>query len=485
MNFGDVMRQAGTEKLTENGAFAYNTVKNSLLDLFGTIGALRPRTNQEIEDKFEAAFNQDRLLATKMAFYAGNVRGGLGERRTFRIILYWLAKNYPEIVIKNLELVPHFNRWDSLFECVGTPAEKTMWEMINKQLDEDEKMAKLGLNCSLLAKWMPSINTSSKETRSLAQKAMKKLGYLSERAYRKMLSELRAYIRVVEKSMSANQWEDINYSAVPSYAMKNYGSAFAKHDFERWNEYLSDLKNGKKKVNTSVLFPYDLVAQVREGHRDVEFELVEEQWKALPNYITEPVDILVMADVSGSMEGRPMNTSIGLAIYFSQRNEGIFKNSYMTFSESPKIMTIDPNTSLRTNVHEVENRGVGYNTNLEAAFNKVLSLATLYQIKQEDMPKALLVISDMEIDSYIKYNGLNFVDKMKAKFAEFGYEFPKLICVNCEARQDTFLSQNEDVLYISGQSASMFRNIIKGLNGTSVQLMLETLNDPMYDVVRI
>ena len=221
MNFANVMKKEAQTKLTENGAVAYNTLNSGLLDLFAVIGALRPQSESEIEQKFARAFNEDKLLATKMLFYAGNIRGGLGERRTFRVCLKWLAQNYPEIVIKNMANIPLFNRWDSLFILENTPAERAMWEFIKIQLMSDIRAMKKNHPVSLLAKWLPSENTSSKRTVRLARKAMSALN-LTPRNYRKTLSALRKYIKVVERDMSANQWGDINYEGVPSYAMKNY-----------------------------------------------------------------------------------------------------------------------------------------------------------------------------------------------------------------------------------------------------------------------
>ena len=493
MNFANVMKRQAQTKLTENGAVAYNTLNNGLLDLFAVIGALRPQSESEIEQKFVRAFNEDKLLATKMLFYAGNIRGGLGERRTFRVCLKWLAKNYPEIVVKNMANIPLFNRWDSLFVLENTPVESAMWEFIKVQLMSDIRAMKKNHPVSLLAKWLPSENTSSKRTVRLARKAMSAL-YLTPRNYRKILSALRKYIKVVERDMSANQWGDINYEGVPSYAMKNYRNAFAKHDAIRFSNYIASLNKGEAKINASTLFPYDLVREYvnevwtgglycRNGKLD---SVVEAQWKALPNYIEGENNYVVMADVSDSMNGRPLMTSIGLAIYFAERNKGDYHNIYMTFTNEPHFINIKEGATLLENVKTVANTDVGYNTNLKAAFDYILSNAIYNNVSNEDMPKALVVISDLEIDKYMSGRGLGFVDTMKNKYAQFGYELPKLIFWNVEARNDTFLSQSEDVINISGQSASIFKTFIGALNGkTGWDIMIETLNDKMYDCVQI
>jgi hypothetical protein len=283
----------------------------------------------------------------------------------------------------------------------------------------------------------------------------------------------------------------VEYPAVPSYAMKNYRGAFAKHDPDGFADYKASLVKGETKVNASTLYPYDLVHQYRElmsgwsySHCDVD-DIVEAQWKALPNYVEGENNILVMADVSGSMSGRPMETSIGLATYFAQRNKGDYHNLYMSFTSDSHFISLDGCSTLHDAVKRVAKTDMGYSTNLEAAFIHILNHAVENGVKPEDMPKALIVVSDMEIDPYFRgRRELDFVQRQKERFARRGYELPKLIMWNVEARKDTFLSQSEDVLLVSGQSASVFKQLCGDLNGvTAWDLMLKTLNDPMYDCV--
>ena len=504
MNFAQAMYREGSTKLTENGAFAYNsTAQGDLLDLFSQIGALRPRTESEIERKFAAAFKEDKLLATKMMFYAGDIReGGLGERRTFRICLRWMADNHPEIVVNNIQLIPFYNRFDSLFTLVGTECEAVMWELIAETLTKDVKAMKASTKTkhvpvSLLAKWMPSENTSSAKTRALAAKAMRALK-LSPRTYRRMLSALRKHIGITERMMSAGEWGLIDYAKVPSYAMHNYGSAFAKHDHERFDAYLKSVNKGEVKINAGVLYPYDLVEKYMDGRKRGTYygdcfvaydenAVVEAQWKAMPNYLTKPVNAVVMADVSGSMCGRPMATSIGLATYFAQHNTGHYHNQYLTFTSEPKFINIKEGASLLECVQKVAEAGVGYSTNLEKAFQAILDTATFHKVPKNQMPKALVVISDMEIDKYMRPGRhWDFLSVMEARYNAKGYALPRIILWNVNARKDTVLSQDEHTLFVSGQSASVFKQICQNLDGmTAYDLMIQTLNSPAYDKVRI
>ena len=510
MNFANAMYRAGSEKLTENGAFAYeSTAQGALLDLFSQIGALRPRTEDEIAHKFAAAFKEDKLLATKMMFYAGDIRqGGLGERRTFRVCLRWMAENHPAIVVKNIHLIPYFNRFDTLFVLVGTECESLMWELIAETLTKDVKAMKASRNgkhvpASLLAKWMPSENTSSAKTRALAAKAIKALR-LTPRKYRQMLSALRKHINVTERLMSAGEWGCIDYAKVPSYAMHNYGSAFAKHDHERFDAYLKSVSKGETKINAATLYPYDLVEKymgrgysmrdcVRAGDCWVSNKtdaVVEAQWKALPNYLTKPVNAVVMADVSGSMAMgsiRPMATSIGLATYFAQHNTGAYRNMYLTFTDNPHFINIPEGASLLECVKRVASAGVGYSTNLEKAFRAVLDLAIGNGVADKDMPKTIVLISDMEIDKYMRPGRhWDFLTKMRALYAAHGYKLPKIVMWNVNARKDTVLSQDENTIFISGQSPSSFKALCQNLDGiTAYELMLQVLNGKAYAKVRI
>jgi hypothetical protein len=369
-----------------------------------------------------------------------------------------------------------------------------MWQYISDQLGLDmqavikEKKGGKHAGISLLAKWMPTETAHAKETRTLAKTAMRKLG-VTPRQYRKMLSALRAHLKVVESLMSAGKWDEVEYPAVPSYAMKNYRKAFSNHDNARFGEYIASLAKGEAKINASTLFPYDLVHQYmnRRCYGTGVDAVIEAQWKALPNYIEGENNILVMADVSGSMMGRPIETSIGLATYFAQHNTGDYHGLYMTFTDRPHFIDISRETTLAGCVNKVNRTDVGYSTNLDRAFEYVLNHAIDHHITNEDMPKALVVISDMEIDPYFRgRRNMDFVQKWKAEFAKFGYTCPKLVMWNVEARNDTFLSQSDDVVLVSGQSVSTFHNLCQSLGGkTAWDFMCEVLNDPMYDCVVI
>lgn len=476
MGFMDDLEIETSVTLTENGGRALSTTGDKLLNLFAVLGALRSRPTDVIE-KFDTAYAENADLATKMAFYGRDVRGGLGERAVGRFMLRELATINPNVVKANLANIVKFGRYDDLFVLFDTPVETDMIEFIKKQLVFDYKCMKSYQQVSLLAKWMPSINASSEHTKALAHRFVKALN-TTPREYRKTLSALRKYIDVTEVKMSANKWTDIDYKAVPSNAMANYGGAFARHDYEGFNRYMDAVKSGDVKINAATLYPYNVIETLERSSRDV----AEAQWKALPNYVDGNNNFLIMADISESMYGRPMHTSIGLAIYFAERNHGAFANKFMTFTDIPQIVEVTGDSLYGKYKSFFDH--VGYNTNLEAAFDAILSTAVRTHCPQSDLPKALVIISDMEID-YWDGGSLTFTEEMRKRFADAGYKMPKLVYWNVDSRKDTFLASKNDpnAILVSGQSASTFKNLIKDIDLSAFEIMVQTLDDPRYDCV--
>lgn len=488
-SFARAAKEMATYTRTENGAFAYNTTDSAMMDLYSTLGALRTRNSSEIIAKFSSAFDENPVLATKALFYCGDCREGLGERRTFRICLKWLAENHPDILVKNISNIPYYNRWDSVFELMDTPLENRMWAIIEDTLVDDLNNYSNGKPISLLAKWMPSINTSSYDTKILARKCINALRISNDKKYRKMLAALRKYLEVPEHIMSARDWDKIDYEKVPSYAMKKYRNAFKNHDGVRFSNYLKLVSSGEKKINSSVLYPYDIVGSYLDGsvvHIGTinEDKVLELQWKNLPNYIEGNNNVLVMCDCSGSMfwgENPPINTSIGLGIYFAERNNGPFKDLIMTFNSKPRYVDINNDSSLLNKIRRIVKSDVGLSTNLKAGFDLILNTAVKNNLSKKDMPKALVVISDMEIDRCS--SNLDFVESVRREFEKYRYEMPKLILWNVESRNDTFLTKSDDVILVGGHSASIFKTFLSCLTYSGYEIMVNTLMSDRYERV--
>jgi hypothetical protein len=487
---------------TENGQLARSSTGSSLLDLYGTVGSLRTRPT-DVTGMFVSAFAEDALLATKLSFYARNIRGGLGERRVSRYMYRWLAMNQPEIMVKNIHLVPVFGRWDDVYSFVGTPIETEVWQFVGENLTSDVEKANMGKPVSLLAKWLKSVNSSSPATCALGKYTAFRLGF-SEREYRKVLSYLRGKLgdAVVETKMSANNWSEIDFEKVCSKAMANSRKAFSKHDCERFGAYINAVQKGEAKINSGTLYPYDIIEKMglsfsynygyTRGGSTHNFSLnswdavLEEQWKALPDYVENGENVLIVADTSGSMEGRPVCTSIGLAIYFAERNKGQFHNKFITFSSEPSFVEIKGAT-LKEKVECIPS--IVANTDLNAVFNLVLDVAVKNNLPQEEMPKMIVVISDMEIDSAEgrSTSKRDFTTYLKEEFRHAGYTLPEMVYWNVDSRQNIFhADKNEKGIQLaSGQSPSVFKGILKSANVTAYNAMLEVLNSEEYDVVKI
>lgn len=482
MNFADEMRKQNNFTRTENGAVTISSTGDACLDLFGSIGSLRGADETRVQTLFAEAFKENPLTATKIAFYARDIRGGLGERKTFRTLLRYMAEMHPETLRPNLDFIGVFGRYDDLYCLIGTQLEDDMWAAMKKQFDEDLHNLNKGNAISLLAKWIKTADASSSETRKLGILTAQKLGYPVYN-FKRIVRCMRKHIGIVEGLMSANQWSEIKYSEVPSRAMMIYRKAFMNHDNDRFSQFVNKAVTGEEKINSSTLYPYDIVEKILYGREDS--KALEAQWKQLPNYVEEGTNAIVMADVSGSMSGRPMATSIGLAIYFAERNKGDYHNLFMTFSSNPQIVQLKGET-LYQKIHNVSKAEWGMSTNLEAAFDKVLNIAIDGNIPKQDMPKSIIVISDMEID-YCGDRNWTFYDKMKHKYEEHGYEIPNVVFWNVNSRQDVFHADKsrKGVQICSGQSVTVFKQLMGCIGYTPVEMMNKVINSERYDCITI
>lgn len=484
MNFSEIMREETKRTVTENGASVKNTTDSALLDMFATIGSMRERSEDEIIKKFELAYQEDSIGAMRCLFYARDIRGGLGERRAFRVLLQYIARKHPIDLLMNLALIPEYGRYDDYYSLIDTPLEKDMWNQLSVQLSVDKSHMENGEPCSLLAKWLKKADASSKNTRKLGIYTAKSLG-MSVYDYKRLCNRLRKHIDVVEQRMSAKQWDMVNYPAVPSRAMMNYRNAFSRHDGERFSKYLDSVNAGEEKINSATLYPYDIVEKILYQNEDS--KVLEAQWNNLPDYVDGDVNAVVMADVSGSMCGRPLATSIGLAMYFAERNKGVYHNLFMTFSSKPDFVELKGST-ITEKIRFISHAEWGMNTNLEAALMKILDAALKNRCAQEEMPKSLIIISDMEIDYCARQeHGEQFYDYVSEIYEENGYKVPNIVFWNANSRNDVFLADKNrnGVQLVSGQSASTFKNLIGCIDKTPVEMMYSILNSERYSKVTI
>ena len=394
--------------ITENGAVGYKTTGKKLLDLNFMLSSMRNMSENDVWKHYLEAYNENPTLAMLWLMFCRDVRGGCGERRTFRIIFTRLCRENSAVAIRLLPLLPFYGRWDDLIEvfCGDVPCNvrEAAFKVIDDQLCDDLDSARAGKPVSLLAKWLPSSNTSSRETRRKAEMLRSKLG-MTPRQYRQTLSRLRKAIDVTERKMSSGEWSAINYDGVPSRAAMNYRDAFAKHDHDRYNEYLTNVKDGKAKINAGVLYPYDIVHAYASDSwgsyvKPIDMTL-EAQWNALPNTVRDGQSTLVVVDGSGSMDYRIGNTGVtchevanSLGIYFAEKLTGPYHNQFITFSSRPQYVVFADGLSLHARLEIMYNYDDCSNTDIEKTFDLILDTAKTWELKQSEIPANILIVSD-------------------------------------------------------------------------------------------
>lgn len=485
-NFLDALKDKTNYTYTENGGVTHKTSKSALLDMFALGGSMRNRSDEDVILMFKNAYEENPLYALKCLFYERNCRGGQGERRFFRVCIKWLAQHDAAVVRRNLKFIPLLGRWDDLYSLVGTPVEADMFKLWREQL-------LLDINCetpSLAAKWACSENCSSRESKILGNKTRKALGDLTSKEYRKMLSTLRKRINIVESLMSQGRWDEIKFDKLPSKAGLKYRNAFARNEYTR-ERYAAFMSNKETKVNAGVLNPVDIANQIYSvGYRatSVERNAWQKYWDALPDYYhghEEPG--IAVVDVSGSMWGQPLNAAVSMGAYIAERGKGPFKNHFITFSDRPELVEFN-GVDIYDKFCRAQNADWGGSTNIEAVFDLLLSTARKSKAAADDMPKTLYIFSDMEFNHCVTSNSrrggmnengiLTVIEAQRAKWHQYGYEVPRVIFWNLDARQNQIPALNGPFSYISGFSMSGIEAVLSGKDG--YDLMMEVLNSDTY-----
>ncbi len=491
------MKAATNYEYTTNGAVGHKTTGSKVLDMFATGAAMRERSDADVILLFKNAMAEDEVLALKCLFWIRDIRGGQGERRFFRVCMKWLANYNTNAAIRNLQYVPEFGRWDDLYAFVGTKCEKAAFKMIHDQLmlDLDSKTP------SLLGKWLKSENASSKDTRILGDITRKHLK-MTHKQYRKMLSILRTRINIVEKLMSENRWDEIEFDKIPSKAGFIYKNAFARRDITK-EKYEKFAKDENTTVNAQTLYPYEVVQSAinvmgstnywrtrsNVALDNVDRLMVNKYWDNLTDYFKgATLNALCMIDTSGSMEGTPINVATSLGLYCAERAGGPFANHYISFSSHPQLIETT-GVDFCDKVDRIVRTNLCENTNIEAAFDLVLKTALASHCEQSDLPEYILVVSDMQFDGAQTYSNRwssnaagTLMENIAKKWNVHGYEMPKLIYWNVNACGKADIPMiTGNVSFVSGFSPSIFQSILTGKTG--YQLLLETLNNPRYDVI--
>lgn len=465
---------------TENGAFTNLSTKDAVVDLFFVAGATRARTEEQILTQVKAAYTVDPNLTLKLLFWARDVLQGAGERRFFQVAFKGLAQEHGEALAPLVKLVPEYGRWDDLVTLFNTPLEGQAVAAIRQGLE-----AKNGL----AAKWLPRQGAE-------AVKIRKAMGLDEPKAFRRLLVELS---KTVEQQMCAKQWEDVNYNHVPSIAAKKYRKAFLKHDEARYKDYILDLAtrpDSGAKVNAKAIFPHDVVkAVLQENNRTEEVTLLDTQWKSLPDFLTaangKSRRILPVCDVSGSMYAanltpRPLEVCISLGIYVAERNVGIFKDNFVTFSNTPALVELK-GVNIREKVKNLSTADWAMNTDLNKVFKMILRQANSYDVPADEMPEIILIMSDMEFDAAA--GSKTPFEEIQADYKKAGYAMPKVVFWNLAARSKDgnypVIKTAPHTALISGFSPSILKPLLAGDIPSPLGVMLEVLNSERYSRVRL
>ena len=478
----EYLKKEANKTYTENGAVSNHSTGKDCLDLFATIGALRRESDQEIAERFMRAYTEDPDIAMKILFFARDVRGGLGERRVFRSILQWLAKNEPKSLVRNLEYVAEYGRWDDLLVLLGSSCDKETVKLLKEQFDADLAALDKGGEVSLLGKWLPSVNASNEDAVRLAKRLAKAFG-LTERNYRKALVRLREHIRILENNLRERDYT-FDYSKQPSKAMFKYRRAFFRNDQERYRAFLEKVGKGEATLHTGTLLPYELVAPFfRKSVTDDECAAIDTTWKALPDY-TDGENALAVVDGSGSMYGggdpMPATVALSLGVYFAERTKGAFHNHFITFSMKPQLVEIK-GESILEKLRYYSNYNEAANTDLEAVFRLILDAAVKNNVPQSELPEKLYIISDMEFDSCAANAEITNFENAKRMFEAAGYRLPKIVFWNVASRnrQQPVTENEQGVALVSGCSPRIFSMVMDG-SISPYEFMLSVVNSDRY-----
>lgn len=491
------LKKEASVTFTENGAKTFSTTSSDCLDLFFKAGAMRYSDETEICDAVSKAFTESPDKTMKIIFFARDVRGGLGERRFFRIAVKFLADSYPESVKKNIPYIAEYGRYDDLCTLIDTNCCDAAVMEVKRVLAEDISAMEKGENVTLLAKWLPSVNASSAETLRLGKKLCRLLG-MSEREYRRNLSSLRKYIDITENYLRERDYT-FDYSKQPSGAMLKYKDAFIRNDGERYISFLKSVEKGQTKLNASTLYPYEIVREIfnkngcgRGIHDTAESrKALDVTWKNLMDYGNneENSNAIAVIDGSGSMTCgigtiRPIDAALSLGLYFAEHNKGKFANHFITFSMHPQLVEIK-GSDITEKVLYCANYNEVANTDIKAVFDLILRTAVKNKLPQSEVPSRMYIISDMEFDYCVEGgNKHTTFEAMAKKYSSYGYKLPDIVFWNVNSRNSNFPVKMSDTgaALVSGNSPAIF-DMVKSGDISPEKIMNDIIFSERYEVI--
>ncbi len=477
MNFIEITKDMLNVAFTEKGDRAFKTSGSYCLDYFSLIGGMRFNYTHALNN-FMKAYKEDPILAIKILFFARDIRGGLGERNIFRFTFNALCNMAPEVAKQVVSYVPTYGRYDDLFSAYSTPVRKEVVKIVKEQLKEDIENKKENKPISLLSKWMPSINTSSYETRVLAKKLAASLG-MSNEEYRKTLSSLRKGL-IIENNLREKDYT-FDYEKIPGGAMFKYTDAFFRNDEERYKEFLDSVNKGEKKINSSTIYPYEVIRKFEDAYnmtKETE-ESLDVIWNSFPREGIASKSIVVR-DGSGSMYDynsvSANSVATSLALLFAERLEGEFHNKFITFSSRPELVEVKGKT-IKEKYDCIKEYDDISNTNIEKVYRLILKVYSNPKFKKEDALDQIVIISDMEFDCLEEDNEISTFEFFKNEFEKLGYKLPEVVFWNVRARSTHLpVTMNEaNVKLVSGASSSIIDMVTKNDSATPYEMMLKCL----------
>ena len=471
---------------TENGALTHASTLSDCLDLFATAGALRHASDEEIIERVLRAYAEDPDTAVKILFFARDIRGGMGERRFFRVAIGWLANHSPKSVKRNIEYFAEFGRYDDLLALLGTASEGAMLAYVKSVWDKDiAELKKADGVVSLLGKWLPSVNTSSVAAVHNAKIVARYLG-LSDAEYRKTLTALRARIRISENNLRERDYT-FDYEKQPSGAMLKYRKAFLRNDCGRYCEFLARVAEGKATLHADTLTPYDVVKKCFDTVNEAERKSLDATWKALPEFDCGS-NALAVVDGSGSMycygNPSPAAVALSLGIYLAEHAKGEYAGHFITFSETPKLVKIK-GKDIYEKVQYCQKFEEVANTDIAAVFELILKTAVKHKLPQSELPSRLYIISDMEFDDCTEDASATNFESAKKRFEQFGYALPEIVFWNVASRSigQPVTKNEQGVVLVSGFSPRIFSMITSG-NLSPYAFMTEVLSSDRYAKIK-
>lgn len=492
MSYLENLKTEANYTYTLNGAKTHGSTGEACLDFFAVAGGMRYRRKEDQIRLFDRAYIETPELAMKLLFHLRDIRSGMGERELFRTLIHHVAVTWPESAGKNAEYIAEFGRWDDLLCLLETPVKEQAVQAIRLQLADDEaalKRREAGddkAHISLLAKWLPSDNTSSCRTRKKAAQLMEALG-MTKKEYRRLVTALRARIGLTERQLTKKTPEKINYRAVPAQAMLKYRSAFDRHDTGRFREYLEDVSAGRNRIHAGTLFPYEVLRPFFRVKGACGMDVLERLWKYLPGAVGNANAISVV-DVSGSMYCgygplTPALVSQAMGLYCAERCRGVFHNCLITFESTPHLVQVH-GSNLGEKLKYISTLPWGGSTNLEAVFDLILDTAANSHARQEEMPQVLYIFSDMEFNCCVAAANETVYENARKRFEAHGYSMPAVVFhnVNSWQMQTPVTARTRGTALSSGASTRTMEYRFDG-NITPMDHMLRVLNSERYAMI--